>query len=360
MPGSWVRPLTPPKAAPDAARDQLERTRADFLAGAGDADDDALAPALVAAFQRRAHHVDVADAFEREVHAAVGQLDDHVLDGTVVVLGLTQSVAPMALARMNLLGLVSMAMMRPALACTAPWITASRCRPGRTRRRCRLPDLGGVVDRAQAGGHAAAQQADLFVRRGRVDLGQRDLVDHGVFAEGRAAHVVVERLAFIAEARAAVGHDALALRGADLLAQVGLAGQAELAFAAFGRVERDDMIAGLQRGHALAHFDHHARAFVAQHGGEQALGIVAAQGEGVGMATPVCVMRTSTSPRRGATSISTISSGLPGPNATAARDFMMMLQSVDDGVASAVHDAGPCARMLPWPLRCRVPLRGAR
>ena len=44
------------------------------------------------------------------------------------------------------------------------------------------------------------------------------------------------------------------------------------------------MIAGLQRGHALAHFDHHAGAFVAQHGGEQALGVVAAQGEGVGMA----------------------------------------------------------------------------
>ncbi|MCY1308653.1 hypothetical protein D9M70_586780 [compost metagenome] len=39
-------------------------------------------------------------------------------------LGLMQSVAPMALASTNLLGLVSTAMMRPALACTAPWITA--------------------------------------------------------------------------------------------------------------------------------------------------------------------------------------------------------------------------------------------
>ncbi|MPN27728.1 hypothetical protein SDC9_175162 [bioreactor metagenome] len=39
-------------------------------------------------------------------------------------LGLTQSVAPKVLASSNLEGLVSMAMMRPALASLAPWITA--------------------------------------------------------------------------------------------------------------------------------------------------------------------------------------------------------------------------------------------
>src|SRR5690606_9815087 len=42
------------RAAPDAAGDELERAGADLLPGAGDADDDALAPALVAALQRRA------------------------------------------------------------------------------------------------------------------------------------------------------------------------------------------------------------------------------------------------------------------------------------------------------------------
>jgi len=122
------------------------------------------------------------------------------------------------------------------------------------------------------------------MRGGRVDLGQRDLVDDRVFAEGRAAHVVVQRLAFVAEARGAVGHDALALGGAHLLAQVGLAGQAELTFAAFGRVERNDVVARLQRRHAFAHFHDHARAFVAQHGGEQAFGVVAAERERVGVA----------------------------------------------------------------------------
>src|SRR5579859_2343190 len=51
-------------AAPHATRNELKRTRVDFLARAGHANDHAFAPALVAALQRRAHHVHVADAFE--------------------------------------------------------------------------------------------------------------------------------------------------------------------------------------------------------------------------------------------------------------------------------------------------------
>src|SRR6185312_10932320 len=68
------------RAAPDPPGDQLERPRADLLPRAGHADDDRLAPALVAALQRRTHHVDVADALERIVHATTGELDDHLLD----------------------------------------------------------------------------------------------------------------------------------------------------------------------------------------------------------------------------------------------------------------------------------------
>ncbi len=44
------------------------------------------------------------------------------------------------------------------------------------------------------------------------------------------------------------------------------------------------MVARLHAGHAFAHFHHDARAFMAQHHGEQALGVFAAQGEGVGVA----------------------------------------------------------------------------
>jgi len=55
--GTSVRPwLRRTRTAPVAAGDELERTRRDFLAGLGDADDDAGAPAAVAAFERGAHH----------------------------------------------------------------------------------------------------------------------------------------------------------------------------------------------------------------------------------------------------------------------------------------------------------------
>src|SRR5690606_22070307 len=55
---------------------------------AGHADDHALAPAAVRAFERRTHHVDVADALERVVHAPARHLDDDLLDRLVVILGI--------------------------------------------------------------------------------------------------------------------------------------------------------------------------------------------------------------------------------------------------------------------------------
>ena len=87
-------------------------------------------------------------------------------------------------------------------------------------------DLRRVDHRADAGRHAAADVADLVERRVRVDLGDRDLGQHGEVGEGRAAHVVVQLLAAEREARRAVRHHALALRGADRRAEIGLARQA--------------------------------------------------------------------------------------------------------------------------------------
>ena len=74
-------------AAPGAAGDEQERARVDLLARARDADDDRLAPALVRAGQRLAHHVDVADALEGVVGAAAGQLDDRRDDVAAVGAG---------------------------------------------------------------------------------------------------------------------------------------------------------------------------------------------------------------------------------------------------------------------------------
>src|SRR5215469_4063971 len=58
------------RTPPCAASDQLERARGNFLTRAGDADDDALSPAAVTAFERRPHQTDVADTFKRVIGAA--------------------------------------------------------------------------------------------------------------------------------------------------------------------------------------------------------------------------------------------------------------------------------------------------
>jgi hypothetical protein len=65
---------------------------------------------------------------------------------------------------------------------------------------------------------------------------------------------------------------------------LGLARQAELALPALGRVQRDDVVVAAQRRDAGADVHHHARAFVAEDGREQALRVGTRQGELVGVA----------------------------------------------------------------------------
>src|SRR5215813_12677984 len=70
--GTSVRPRAPPKAVPFQTRpgDQLEGARCDLRAGRRDTDDDGLAPAAMAGFERLTHHRDVAGAVEGIVGAA--------------------------------------------------------------------------------------------------------------------------------------------------------------------------------------------------------------------------------------------------------------------------------------------------
>ena len=65
-----------------------------------------------------------------------------------------------------------------------------------------------------------------------------------------------------------------------------LPADAVLALAAFRRVERDDVIALLDRLHLRPDLDHHAGALVTEDRREQALGIGAGQRELVGVADP--------------------------------------------------------------------------
>ena len=54
--------------------------------------------------------------------------------------------------------------------------------------------FAGVDHRADAGGDAAADVADLVERRVLADLRHRDLRQHGEIREGRAAHVVMDQV----------------------------------------------------------------------------------------------------------------------------------------------------------------------
>jgi hypothetical protein len=189
------------------------------------------------------------------------------------------------LASSNFDGFVSMAMIRDGLGLArALHDREADAAEAEHRDRIARLHLGGVVHRADAGGNAAAEQADLFGLRFGMNLRQRDFGDHGVFAEGAAAHVVVQRLAVVRKARSPVRHHALALGRAHGDAQVGLAGFAEQALAAFGGVQRDHVVAGHDAGHAFADLDHDARAFMPEHDRKQAFRIVAAEREGIGMA----------------------------------------------------------------------------
>ena len=146
-----------------------------------------------------------------------------------------------------------------------------------------------VDDSAHARGNAAANVADLVKGRILPDLGQGYLRQHRIVREGRAAHIMVNGFALVGKPRGAIGHQALALRDADFLAQVGLWIEAIFAFAAFRRVERDDMVALLERGHPLANFHHNACALMAHDGGKQPFRISAGNGELIGVANTRCL-----------------------------------------------------------------------
>src|SRR5690606_3397128 len=240
---------------------QLERAGADLLARAGNADDHRYAPALVAALERLAHDIHIADALEAVVGAALGQI--HQIGHEVAFdllrideVGHAEALGELALARVEV---HAHDHVRAHQARALDHVEPNAAEPEYDHVRARL-DLGRVDHRADAGGHAAADVAHLVERRILADLRHRDLRQHGEVGEGRGAHVVQHGLAAETEAAGAVGHQALALGGADRLAQVGLLRQAVLALAAFGRVERDHVIALAHRGYARPDVHHYAGA----------------------------------------------------------------------------------------------------
>ena len=141
--------------------------------------------------------------------------------------------------------------------------------------RAKRLDLGGVPHRAKACRDAAAEEARALRIEDRIDLGAGDLGKHRVLGECAAAHEVVDdrAVALEGEAARAVGHHALALRPANLWAQIRLRAHAEdaLRTLALRRVAGDDGVADCDGCDALAHALDDGGGLVAENAREQAL-----------------------------------------------------------------------------------------
>jgi hypothetical protein len=274
----------------------------DFLAGGGNTNDDALAPALVAGLERSPHDIDVARAVKGVVAAAVGHLNQLLDNGLVLEVVGVDKVRRAKLGRPLLLGGVdvdddNLGRLVDDGALDDGQADAAGTKDGDGRA---LLDVGGDARGAVAGGDAAAQQAGSVHGRLGLDGDDGNVGDDGVLGKGRRAHKVQQVLALALEARGAVGHDTLALGRADLAAQVRLARLAELALLALGGagsvsgnlareggedvLEGDDVVAGLHVGDALTNRLDDTSALMSQDNGERALGVLSRQGVRIGMA----------------------------------------------------------------------------
>ena len=145
-------------------------------------------------------------------------------------------------------------------------------------------NLGRVANCADPRWHRASHDRRLGKGRFLGDLGDRDLGQHGVFAERAGAHVVQDLLALVRETRGSVWHDTGPLRRANCLTQVRFARLDVGAVRIFGHVERDDMISGLDRGHTFAHLLDNTAALMAYDTGKQTFRIFAGQRENIRVA----------------------------------------------------------------------------
>lgn len=192
------------------------------------------------ALQGRAHQVDVAIAFEGGVHSAFGHFDDHVLDRSVVILGVDEIGSAQLPDNLEFARLDIDRNDSPGLGHGgADDRGQADAAQAEDRHAGALLHLCRVEHRTDAGDHAATEQADLFQRRIPGDFGLGNFRQHGVFGKGRSAHVVENGSALIGKTAGAVRHQALALGRTNFLAEVGLAGRAELTVAAFRGVQRD-------------------------------------------------------------------------------------------------------------------------
>src|SRR5580704_3619753 len=211
-------------ALPHASGDQLEGARRDFLAGAGHADNHADPPAAVGAFERLAHDIDIADTLEAVIGAALRQVYEIGDKVTLNLLRVDEMGHPEFLGHLPPLRIEIDAddHVGPGHTRTLDYVEPDAAEAEHDDGGARV-DLRGVDHRPDAGGDPAADIADLVEGRVLADLCDGDLRQDREVREGRCTHVVVDLIAADREPAGAVGHHALALRGADRDTEIGLA-----------------------------------------------------------------------------------------------------------------------------------------
>ena len=237
----------------------------------------------MAGFKGSPHHTDVTGAVKGVITATVGHLNKLLLNGLAIKLsgvdevGSTELASPFFLCIIDIDGNDHAGLVLNRTLHNRETNAAST-KDGNVRALLNTSsDNSGTV----TSGDTAAEQARLICRDLRRNSHNGDIGYNSVLRESGSTHEMEDILATGLETRGTVRHHTLTLGSTDLPAEVGLAGLAELAFPAFGSVQGDHVVAGLDRGDALAYGFDYTGTLMSEEDGEGTLGILS--GEGVGI-----------------------------------------------------------------------------
>src|ERR1700694_4698730 len=281
--GTSVRPRAPPNAVPFQTRPVTSwngRVEISFPASATPMMTDPPHPAWQS-LQRLAHHGSIPGTVEGIIGAALGKRNQ-MLDDITIDLRRIDEMRHAKAAAPFLLGIIEVnpndfvgADHSRALNDVEP--DAAEPEHDNVCARCHL---GGVDHRADTRRHAATDVATLVECRVFANPGDGYFRQHGKVRESRAAHIVEDWFAVVAEARCAIRHHSLALRRADGGTEIGFAAQTAFALAAFRRVKRDYVIAGLYRGDACSDLTNNPRALMTEDRRKDSFAVEAVEGVG--------------------------------------------------------------------------------
>mmetsp|Transcript_14940 Transcript_14940/g.32114 ORF Transcript_14940/g.32114 Transcript_14940/m.32114 type:complete len:357 (+) Transcript_14940:246-1316(+) len=280
--------LVPSKscALPRAARDQLEGASGNLLAPSGNTNDSGHAPTTGRAFQRCAHHLDISGGLKAVVHTAVGHLGNHSLDGLVKgsrveALSGAPLLCSLELSRVDV---HSDDARRLGHDSTLNAGKADRPHAKHSHRRALL-NLCSVEHSTPASSNTAAKEAYAVERSLLVDQSHGLLMQHSVLGERGSSHEMVDGLALVCKAGGVVVlHDTHTSPLAHACAEIDVGARAIFAVTTVCLVARNDVVAWLNGGHALANTLDDACGFVTKDTGELSLRVEPLEGVLIGVA----------------------------------------------------------------------------